>query len=309
MTFFQILLVGLLCLGTAAQAAMISTHPGVDSRVTGKLEFHEFKSKIFNNTRTLRVLLPEDYHKKPGKRYPVLYMNDGQDLFDAAAALYRRMEWGVDESISRLVKNREIEPLIIVGIDNAGKQWRAYEYLPWEDTYLTPPCPNPRGTKYPDFLVDEVIPFINRRFRTKTGPEYTGLGGASYGGLIALYTAIHKPRAFGYLLIESPSLYVADQAVLREAEAVTQWPSRVYLGVGTNEEGRKNCNGKDLSSEAVQDVFKLERILRQAGLTEGSLMVKVEPCATHNEHAFGKRFPDAMRFLFSTSPKIKNSNK
>jgi predicted alpha/beta superfamily hydrolase len=209
-----------------------ATAKDIDSSIVGILEFHRLESKIFNNTRTIRVLLPKEYCKKPKKSYPVLYMNDGQNLFDAKTSNSNPMEWGVDETMEKLIESKKIEPIIIVGIDNAGRKMRPYEYLPWNDIYLKPPCPNPQGKKYPDFLVNEVIPFINKLYRTQKGPGNTGLGGTSYGGLITLYTALKKPGVFDYLLIESPSFYVCDKAVLREAKTFSQWPRKIYLGVG-----------------------------------------------------------------------------
>ncbi len=139
-------------------------------------------SKVFHNTRTLRVLVPPGYSDRQNveRRYPVLYLNDGYAVFTY---------WSAEDAINKLVQARAIEPFILVGIDNAGERERANEYLPYADDSVQPPLPHPQGQLYPKFLVDEVMPLINRKFRTKTDADSTGLGGASYGSYISLYTA------------------------------------------------------------------------------------------------------------------------
>lgn len=266
--------------------------------VVADLRFHKLKSEVFGNTRTLRVLVPPDYKKNRKQTYPVLYLNDGQNLFQVTTAQTKNSEWGVDETYIDLLGYREIEPIIIVGIDNAGPSKRANEYLPYEDKYLTPPLPNPNGAKYPDFLTNEVLPFIEKRYRIKKGAEFRGLGGSSYGALISLYTAIKKPNIFGRLLLESPSFYVNDAKILEEANQMKQLPKQIYIGVGTNEEARPNCEPGDLSHEAVQDVLKLKTILQAKQFEDKNLKVLIEDCAVHNEQAYGRRFSEAMRFLY-----------
>ena len=270
--------------------------------VVGDLRLHKLTSEIFSNTRTIRVLVPPGYEKNRKQRYPVLYLNDGQNLFQVGTSQSRSSEWGVDETVKDLLAYREIEPLIIVGIDNAGRSGRANEYLPYEDKYLSPPLPNPQGAKYPSFLTDEVIPFIEKRYRVMADKENRVLGGASYGALISLYTVIKKPDIFGAVLLESPSFYVNDARILQETAAAARLPKRFYLGVGTNEEAKANCVPGDLSHEAVQDVIKLKNILiSEQKLDAANVRVLIEDCATHSEVAYGRRFTTALRFLFGRS--------
>lgn len=268
--------------------------------VAGDLRLHQFASKVFGNTRVLRVLLPPGYDEPANRkrRYPVLYLNDGQNLFDASTSVFNPREWQADEAVERLTRARAIEPLILVGIDNAGRGGRANEYLPYPDAYLRPPLPNPAGGKYPDFLIGEVMPFVNRQYRTKTGAEHTGLGGSSYGALIALYTVVQRPGVFGRLLLESPSLYVSDGELINQSRSAAGWPRKVYIGVGTNEGGRAGCKPGDVSQEAVRDVLRLKRVLQAAGLGGGRLKVLVEECAVHDEAAWAKRLPGALKFLY-----------
>lgn len=266
----------------------------------GKFHFHQLKSKIFGNTRTIRVLLPPGYSDPENKKkhYPVLYLNDGQNLFDISSSVFNSMEWQVDETVQDLIRKGDIEPLIVVGIDNAGKSGRANEYLPYPDKYLRPFLPEPQGYKYPTFLMQEILPFINRRYRTETGAQAAALGGSSYGALISLYTFIKNPESFGRLLLESPSFYVHNGQILKEAEKLRKLPQKIYMGVGTNEEGRENCVPGDLDNEAVQDVLKLKKILQDKKLDENRLKITVEDCSVHNERAWARRLPEALTFLF-----------
>ena len=282
--------------GVAGSAAAESRK----SSVVGDLRLHQLRSEVFGNTRMIRVLLPRGYDERVNRhrRYPVLYLNDGQNLFDAATSVFNPLEWRVDETLDRLIGARQLEPLIVVGVDNAGRSGRANEYLPYPDAYLRPPLPNPECSKYPDFLLREVMPFVERLYRISTDPRQTGLGGSSYGALIALYTVVNRPGAFGYLLLESPSLYVSDGRLIEACRNARRWPRKVYVGVGTNEGGRADCRPGDLNQEAVQDVLKLRRKLEAAGLGRGRLKIVVDECAVHNEDAWASRLPAALRFLY-----------
>jgi predicted alpha/beta superfamily hydrolase len=260
--------------------------------VVGDLEVRPFTSKVFQNTRMLRIWLPPNYNspEHSRERYPVLYLNDGQDLFDACTSIFNAQEWRVDETTTELIRSRKIPPLIIVGIDNAGKRDRPKEYLPFPDETLRPAVPEVHGKNYPKFLVDEVMPFINREYRTDPDPAMTGLGGSSYGAGIALYTVMVKPGRFGRLLLESPSLYAHDNYLLKEADRFTRWPARIYIGVGS-------------VHEPVDDVHRLEDTLRHHGLSRQRLLIVEEPGAAHNENAWADRFPRALQFLYRpTSP-------
>ncbi|HET7441077.1 MAG TPA: alpha/beta hydrolase-fold protein [Terriglobales bacterium] len=260
------------------------------SSVIGDLRLHRLRSKVFRNERMLRVWLPPGYDDAGNvQRYPVLYLNDGQNLFDRATA-YTGVEWQADETVDRLLREGVIPPIVMVGIDNAAAD-RVKEYVPYR--MFNPPVLRPLGRKYPEFLVDEVMPFVGQQYRVARGAANTGLGGSSLGGLIALFTAMVAPGVFGRLLVESPSLYMANRQVLREARTVREWPERIVVGVGTQETGRAE---KD--REIVEDVRNLERILQRAGLGEGRLRVRIEEGASHNEAAWAGRFGEALRFLF-----------
>jgi predicted alpha/beta superfamily hydrolase len=256
----------------------------------GNLWLHELRSDIFGNTRLVRVWLPPDYDGWGATRYPVLYLNDGQNLFEAATA-FAGVHWQVGETAARLIAEQKIRPLIIVGIDNTKN--RASEYIPYKSK--DPRVLNAKGKYYPEFLQREVMPLIAERYSVSKGPENTGLGGSSLGGLITLYTQIAAPGVFGRLLVESPSLFVANRKILHESSQVRNWPDRIYLGMGTDEVGIAEKDAK-----IVEDVRELDGILRSAGLDETRLKVRIAEGATHSEAAWAARFPEALEFLYSS---------
>ena len=253
-------------------------------------------SEVFGNSRKLRVWLPQDYAAPENrkKRYPVLYLNDGQNLFDPETSLFGGGEWRVDETVSLLIAEGRIPPLIVVGIDNAGREGRAYEYLVYPDIYLDPPVPDPAGHDYPAFF-REVIAKVEREFRTISGPSGRTLGGSSYGALVALHLAMEQPGLVSQLLLESPSLYVDDAHALRDVESSPPDISRAYIGIGSNELGLEDCAVNDSNREAVNDAEQLASSLRSAAI---EVNLVVEQCATHTEAAWARRLPAALEFLY-----------
>jgi enterochelin esterase-like enzyme len=175
------------------------------------------------------------------------------ECIDATA--YTGVEWQVDETADRMIREKLIPPMILVGIDNAQKD-RPKEYLSYRS--LNPPQLRPQGRRYPDFLINEVMPFLYERYRIGRGPENTGLGGSSLGAIISLYTVMDRPGVFGRLLLESPSLFISNRQLLKQSLAVRQWPERIFLAVGTRESGRE-----ERDKEIVDDVRELEGILRR----------------------------------------------
>jgi predicted alpha/beta superfamily hydrolase len=271
-----------------------------NSSVVGDLVLQEFQSRIFRNTRILRVWLPPGYHDPENKdrHYPVFYLNDGQNLFDRATA-FAGVEWQVDGAAEHLIREGKVPPLIIVGIDNAQKD-RVKEYLPYRS--FSPPVLRPQGKRYPDFLMNEVMPFLYLRYRIARGPKNTGLGGSSLGAIISLYTVIDRPGIFGRLLLESPSLFISNRLLLKYSRAFRQWPERICLAVGTREAGRP-----DRDEEVVDDVRELEHILRRAGLGQDRLLIKIDDGATHSEVEWAKRFPEGLTFLFGNGDRENRS--
>ena len=260
----------------------------------GELRLHEFQSRIFHNTRMLRVWLPPGYShtENEGRHYPVFYLNDGQNLFDPATA-YIGIDWEVGKTAARLIGEGQVPPMIVVGIDNARKD-RAKEYLPYRSMH--PPVLRPQGKRYPDFLLNEVMPFVYQRYRIARGPENTGLGGSSLGAIISLYTVMDRPGIFGRLLLESPSLFISHRQLLKSSRAFRQWPARVFMAMGTREAGKG-----DRDWQVVEDVRELKHLMWRSGLGEDRLRVQIDEGATHSEKEWARRFPEALIFLFGSA--------
>ena len=260
---------------------------------TGDLRLHEFRSRIFKNTRFLRVWLPPGYDdpQNSGRYYPVLYLNDGQNLFESSTA-FGGVEWGVDETADRMICEGIVLPMIIVGIDNTGKD-RMREYMPHPSMH--PMMLRVKGRHYPDFLMKEVMLFVEHTYRVATGPENTGLGGSSLGALIALYTASVRPGVIGRLLLESPSLWASNRQAIKESRVVRIWPEKMFLAAGTAEAGNA-----ERSRTVVDDVRELAAIMRRAVLSEKRLRMVIKENAGHTESAWAERFPEALQFLFGT---------
>jgi predicted alpha/beta superfamily hydrolase len=264
------------------------------STVSGDLRLHTLESRIFGNSRTIRVLLPAGYDapENQSRRYPVLYLLDGQNLFDACLSDVSHQEWGVDETVYRLIAERKIPPLIVVGVDHAGKD-RAHEYLPYKDYVGGPDMAEPAGRRFPEFLVNEVMPLVDGRYRTLTGQPNTGIGGSSYGGVASLYALLAQPGRFGYGLIESPTLWVGMGQPVRDTDPLIAMPAKVFLGFG----------GKEADNPAVNDkmvglVRRVEANFRAAGYDDSNSRTVVDPQALHTETAWAARLPGALEFLF-----------
>ena len=164
---------------------------------------HDIQSIYLGVTRRITVWLPPGFRRRLStQRYSVLYLNDGQNLFDPSRA-FAGATWRVGETAADLVRKRKIPPLLIVGIDH-GHVRRAREYLPVEDE-RNPTARRPLGREYAEFVVREVVPFVTRTYPVLRSASATGFGGSSYGAVAALYTALLKPGTFGRLLLERPS--------------------------------------------------------------------------------------------------------
>ena len=284
------LTIGLAFLASAALAQAADCK----STVSGDLRIHELTSKIFNNARSIRVLLPLGYDAAANrdKRYPVLYMLDGQNLFDACLSDVSHVEWQVDETVYRLIREKAIPEMIVVGVDHAGAK-RAYEYLPYRDSF-NPVVEEPAGKHLPDFLATEVIPFVNGQYRTLTGQGNTALGGSSYGGVATLYALMARPQTFGYGLIESPSIWVGMGQLIRDTSPLVAVPRKVFMAFGSGEISRGE------GERMVQGFFAtVAANFKAAGYDDNNFRYVYEQDAKHSESDWAKRLPDALKFLFA----------
>lgn len=289
---------GLLALTGGAWAAAEPSKPVAQpckSTVSGNVHFHQLTSKVFGNERTIRVYLPPGYDEPANKerRYPVLYMLDGQNLFDACLSDVSHVEWGVDETVDRLVREKRIPPMIVVGVDHAGPK-RPYEYLPYKDYVGNPDMEAPAGQRFPDFLAHEVMPLVDGRYRTLPGQPNTGIGGSSYGGVATLYALLARPNLFGYGLIESPTMWIGMGQLVRDTNPLVALPQKVFMAFGGREGDNPQVIDKmDGLNKIVQANF------RAAGYDENNFRYVFEPTAEHNETSWAKRLPDALTFLYA----------
>ncbi len=243
--------------------------------------------------RDLLVWLPPGYASPANAavRYPVLYLHDGQNLFEQHPGI--PAEWKADEIATSLVQRHMMSPTIIVGIPHSGAG-RASEYLP----IAAIDGIEPRGDAHIAWLLSEVKPRIESAFRVRTGPEHTGIGGASLGAAVALRAATQHPETFGLLLAESLPLTTGDAATWDGLIAsVRNWPRRVYVGGGGAERGA----GESLAADNARYVEALKALgtrLEQAGMGPDRKLVVIEPAATHTEAAWSARLAQALSFLF-----------
>ncbi len=266
------------------------------STATGDLRLHTLSSSLFGNTRTIRVLLPDEYGA-PGnetKRYPVLYLLDGQNLFDACLSEVSHREWQVDETVRRLTAAGRIPPMIVVGIDHAGAD-RGHEFLPYADPFGGPPARDPVGRQWPRFVGTEVMPLVNGTYRTLTGAENTGLGGSSYGGVATLHALVAAPGLAGYHLIESTPLWVGSGQILRDTDPLATVFRRVWVGIG----GREAGGSGEFNDMMLRLHRRLEANFRTAGFDSTRIRLRIDPEGRHTEDAWAARFPEAIEFLFA----------
>ncbi len=258
--------------------------PPISSR-TGTFRLHpQFHSRFLAADRDILVYLPPHYESSPGTHYPVLYLQDGQNLFDGETSYIPGMEWQVDETAQKLIEAGKIQPLIIVGIYNAGDK-RIAEYTPTKDA-------QGRGGEaeaYGKMLVQELKPLIDREYRTKKDAANTGLGGSSLGGLVSLYLGCTYPKVFGKLAVISPSVWWDNNIIVQQTLELPQKPNlKIWLDIGT-EEGPGMLTGAQL----------LRDTLTSKGWKLGKDLAYLEAKgAKHNEKAWSERVAPLLTFLF-----------
>ena len=229
-------------------------------------------------TRRVAALLPHDYYDTD-KRYPVLYLQDGQNLFDDYAPYG---SWGVDKRLAQLA-GRGMGDLIVIAIDHADSE-RISEFTPSFQTTLG----RGDGRKYVRFLAETLKPYVDTHFRTRPEPAHTGIGGSSLGGLISIYAGILYPAVYEKLMIFSPSLWVTPQIPFSLMRLTHQYHGKIYLYGGAAE-----------SKTMVPNMERFQReILKQPGATRLDVRLAVDPFGQHNEARWGSEFPLAIEWLF-----------
>jgi len=253
-----------------------------------RLESFHLHSALLPDDRTISVYLPPQYAEDPNRRFPVLYLHDGQNLFDPRTSYIPNRTWRAGSTADSLTYANRIEPLILVGVANTGLR-RMAEYTPTHDFHMG----GGEGRSYGRLLIEELKPFIDATFRTLPGPENTGLGGSSLGGLITLFLGLQHPDVFTRLAVLSPSIWWDHRSVLTfvEAAADPKPPLKIWLDIGTAE-GQRH----------VRDAELLDRLLVKEGWRHGiDLAFMKAEGGVHDEDAWAARFDQVLTFLFPSN--------
>jgi len=251
---------------------------------SGQLRKHDrFPSRFLRNRRDLIVYLPPDYAEQASRRFPVLYLHDGQNLFDGATSFIPGQDWHVGQTAEEGITLGAVEPLIIVGIYNTKARVR--EYTP---THV-PKLGGGRADRYAKFLIEEVKPFVESQYRTLSGAANTGIGGSSLGGLVSLYVGLKRADVFGKIAALSPSVWWNHMVIHRLVREMNVNPRpRIWLDIGTREGPRM-----------VPVVERFRDVLLQKGWRLGQDLdyERVEG-AQHNEAAWAQRVGPFLQFLY-----------
>lgn len=244
-------------------------------RIVGKVQYHrKFYSKILNNRRDIIVWLPPSYKKETEKRYPVLYMQDGQNIMDPKTA-YIGVDWEVDETVTRLIKAGELQEIIVVGIYNTPERLEEYS-----DSH--------KGKNYLKFIVEQLKPFIDKYYRTLPGKEYTAVMGSSMGGLISFLIAWNYPDVFGKAACMSSSFYYDGDKAINMVKNYSGEKKKIKVYIDHGEDGLPR--GQRMFCE-----------LSQKGYLIGTdIDYYYAPGADHTESEWAKRIVRPLLFFFGT---------
>jgi predicted alpha/beta superfamily hydrolase len=260
------------------------------STLCGDIRYlRNFPSRILHNHRNIIIYLPPSYKTENNKRYPVLYMHDGNNIFDNRTA-FGGVDWQVDETAQALIEKGFMKEVIIVGIYNT--MGRLEEYTP---VY----CPlhgGGKGKDYLNFIIKELMPTINNKFRTMTGAKDTGIMGSSLGGLISLYAGFEHPEVFGNIGVVSPSLWWADNYMEKEyLPSKTKPGIKIWLDMGSHE-GVINQKGDSVCIKNTRAVNKL--LLKMGFKKEHDLFYFEHKGATHDESSWASRIHMPLLFFY-----------
>lgn len=233
----------------------------------------------FDTTRKISALLPYNYYSSD-RHYKVLYLQDGQNLFNPHAPFG---DWAIDKSLA-LLAEQGYDDVIIIAIDH-GNEKRTKEYLPYRHSKYG----QGQGDAYIKFMREKMIPYVQKKYRILTDYADTGIGGSSMGALISLYGGLKYPEIFGKLMVFSPSLWIASK-IYKEARNFLPLPgTMVYVYAGGNE-----------SKTHLANVRKLEKIFKEKieGDAFFDMEVKINMAGRHSEMYWGQEFPKAIKYLF-----------
>ena len=240
-----------------------------------------FDMSPLDKKRRVWIYLPKSYHTS-AKKYPVVYMQDGQNLFDQI--LSYSGEWEVDETLDKLGDNKELE-LIIVGIDH-GDAERIDEYSPWEITDYPSKL---QGDAYVQFIVKTLKPFVDKNYRTLNNRNNTGIMGSSLGGLISYYAALQYPETFGKAGVFSPSFEIVKMSSDFARDHSNISSTKIYFMAGDRESGHM-----------VDEMGNMILIMTSSGFPEKNIKSEVVKEGEHNEQLWREQFEAAIKWLFES---------
>jgi len=274
------------------QPAPAQTH------LVGDIRLHrQFYSRHLEFERSVIVYLPPSYKTHPYKRYPVLYMHDGNNVFDPRTS-FAGVSWEVNDTVEKLVKEEKLEEVIVVGIYNTPA--RLYEYT-WTPMNLDGEhMQGGHGKKYARFLVRELKQFIDKEYRTLTDRQNTAIMGSSLGGLINFYVGRHYSDVFGKIAIMSPSFWWGNGIAYKHAQNYPQ-DLKIWMDIGIYECGSHQ-------PKANEYILRQTRMMREALLKQGyqeniNLRYFEDPHGHHNEYSWGKRLHRPLLFFFGKNQK------
>jgi predicted alpha/beta superfamily hydrolase len=254
----------------------------------------DFYSEVLHANRTVVVYLPPGYRRDTRRLYPVLYLHDGQNIFDPSTAYVPGQHWRLRESADDLIARRRIEPLVMAALYHGGAR-RLFEYTPTKTRKLG----GGGLTLHARVLGDELRWWIRRHYRVLPQARNTALAGSSLGGLATLCLGLRFPEVFGRLAVMSPSVWWDHRVVLKYVEALRHTTrQKIWLDVGTNE--------GDSPFSSVRDVRLLRAMLVSRGWRDGGNLHYQEAAgADHNERAWAARAPQMLEFLFPRKAKAR----
>lgn len=256
--------------------------------LTGDIRSHKVKSELLQEQRKIMVYLPPDYETNTEKHYPVVYVQDGQSIFDDRTAT-RSTEWGLDETAQTLIGQKKMAEAIIVAVANGGSgASRVVDYT-------AAPNGEGRAENYLGFLKDELKPMVDATYRTQPGRETTGVMGSSLGGYFALYAGLSAPQTFGLVGALSPSLWYGGQDMIKRLQSMPSdgpKPQKIWIDMGTNEDN------PDWSMHQVADLKQAEEALLDRGyLADQSLFARVYEGGEHTNSSWRERGGDVLQTL------------
>ena len=260
--------------------------PGLAHTMTGDIRVHKnFYSRYLHNTRDLIVYLPPEYSTSPDRRFSVLYMQDGQNIFDQATSFFFGRERHMDETAEELIQHHQMEPLIIVGIDSVLTD-RINEYTPTAESNFNL---GGHADDYGRMLTEEVKPFIDEHYRTLPDQSHTALGGSSLGGLVTVYLGLKYAKLFGKMSITSPAAYWDDEMIVKYVNSLpAKTNQRICLTIGTSEKDSFLNTTRDLRNALLKKGWK-------EGLDFGYLEAKGRD---HAPDQAAERVHYVLKFLF-----------